>query len=771
MAISRDWRLGWSPGGSTSTSGGTASSKPPSISLKPGYYPLFNRPRKKTLDKQSKVTEKQQRLDVYGGVLPILYGRGQVGSQDPFAIDYDSVTRTWTVGYALCLGEVGSLQELWVDGVNRFADSGTLYNFYAGTTTQTADPWLSAAITGYTDTMVLTTPNGNIGICYIVLQYDEDEYDGWPEVICTIRGKKVYSYNSATTAFSFNFGLHLADFLSNDIYGLGMTVNTTSAQAVETYCDELVDGEERYHGYLLMDRQMDGLEWVEIMRMYASCFVSFWDGEARLIPDKDLDLAGAGSPDHVVTEDDIVRGSLRIEEIDSANTPTVVRATYTDTQNLDIWREREADPAEDAGVAAGTVEFRESTLNLTGFSDHKRAHRESVRWLNKTNGLRFVATWRQFEEAYKYEMGDVVQMSPKWLIYMFSWATSVMYWRITNRPYRDNTGQWVVEAILHDDAIYSDVAQTVSDSDDPILPTRGAPEAPTSILGSETVYQLKDQTWEARMDVTWSPPANSHVTSYEVLIKDDTSGNIIWQGSVGAHLNQISSGPLPHPADYDVEVYAYNVNLIGAAGFAANNPVTLDGHSDNPDPPSAFGVAQRNVVTHGSWDVSPTDDVTGYLMRWYDQVGESWVDGVSTERFYDTDYFTIVGEVPAGDYKFEIRAVNSIGNESTGVTVNLTVEGTSVKATNFSAVANAPNPYPIDTESGPTEVEMLLPSSPALGDEVRFFDASGSFDVYNFIIKRNGELILEETDDLTVDVRYFSGALRFVGGTIGWALR
>ena len=736
---------------------------------------MWNRPRKQAVDTQSTVREKQQRVNLTGQVIPLVYGEAQVGAKEPFAIDYTS--GTWTVGYVLCLGEVESSPDpeyVYIDGEDKTSESGTLYTFHSGENTQTADTWLSNAISGYSDTMVITTPNGNIGICYIVLQYGDDDYEDWPEVICQIKGRKVYSYNNTNTIYRENFGLFLADFLSNDIYGLGMTIDPTDAGNLETYCDEVPSGdtEARYHGYLVMDRAQPAGAWIEVMRMYASCVVSYWDGEAHLIADQSYDLGGVGSVDHTIDKDDIIEGSLTFSEIDTSAAPTVVRATYTDTDGLDIWRDRPAEAAEDAGVAAGTVEYRETTLNLTGFKSHKRAHREAIRWLNKTNGKYYEATWRQFEEAYQYEIGDVVNFDHNWLI--ITHTLGDRYWRITQRPERGADGFWTIRAITYDDAIYSDVVNTTPASDDPTLPSRGAPGPPTLPNAAEHVWETTDKVWLSRLEISWTAPTASHVTHYEVIVKDDTSGDVLWEsGMIPASRTSVATGSLPYPRTVDIEHYAYNNGLISTA--ALNNGVDIDGKTDVPNPPTNFTMSQRNSVTKGSWTKSTTEDVIGYRVRWWENgSGDDWDDAAGTERFYDTDTFTIVGDITPDTYDFEVRAegVNGVLSTKGLEQDTLLIVGTTVRSSFTNAVPNTPTPYPCDTETTGS-FDLRLPYQPKVGDRVSFFDAEGYFDVNPLTIERNPtsqEKILELAEDLVVDVRYASITLRYLGPTLGWVI-
>ena len=63
-------------------------------------------------------------------------------------------------------------------------------------------------------------------------------------------------------------------------------------------------------------------------------------------------------------------------------------------------------------------------------------------------------------------------------------------------------------------------------------------------------------------------------------------------------------------------------------------------------------------------------------------------------------------------------------------------------------------------------ITLTLPSSPTVGDEVRFSEVAGNT---NNIIARNGSNIMGSASDLTVATAYLVLYLRYVDSSIGWA--
>jgi len=65
---------------------------------------------------------------------------------------------------------------------------------------------------------------------------------------------------------------------------------------------------------------------------------------------------------------------------------------------------------------------------------------------------------------------------------------------------------------------------------------------------------------------------------------------------------------------------------------------------------------------------------------------------------------------------------------------------------------------------------ITLPSSPTIGDTVRFIDGAGTLDLNNLTIGRNGSNIMGESQDLTVSTQNAAFSLVFYNSTYGWRL-
>jgi hypothetical protein len=87
-------------------------------------------------------------------------------------------------------------------------------------------------------------------------------------------------------------------------------------------------------------------------------------------------------------------------------------------------------------------------------------------------------------------------------------------------------------------------------------------------------------------------------------------------------------------------------------------------------------------------------------------------------------------------------------------------------ATTYTAVNN--DRLLVNTTGG--TFTITLPSSPALGDTVRFVDATGSFDTNNLTIARNGQPIMGDASDMTVSSENSGFSLVYFNATYGWRI-
>jgi len=118
-------------------------------------------------------------------------------------------------------------------------------------------------------------------------------------------------------------------------------------------------------------------------------------------------------------------------------------------------------------------------------------------------------------------------------------------------------------------------------------------------------------------------------------------------------------------------------------------------------------------------------------------------------------------------------ANNKLSNSS------ITINGATVSLGGSTTISAAPTPqavssnitmqanynYFVDTTAART---LTLPGSPALGDTIAIYDASGSAATNNITVSRNGNKINGVTDDALIDVNQAVAMLVYTGTTLGW---
>ncbi|MEZ0137372.1 MAG: phage tail protein [Candidatus Reddybacter sp.] len=379
--------------------------------------------------------------------IPVIYGKAQVGGQ-VFAATFTG--GYWYLGVLFCMGEVEAVDNVYLNGAA--AVSGVTINTYTGTTGQTADALLAAAISGYTDTLVISDPAGNIGVCYAVIKYTNDHYAGLPDVIGNIRGRKVYNPSTTLTVYSENPALALRDIITNATFGLGEGINDTRVNTLVTACDALVITQARRTIGLALVGAKEPQKWVDILAMYAGAWAFKRGDEWQLIADRPATSVAT------FTDANIVADSFKINIADSAQAPTVVEVTYTDTTATPV-RVRSA-TAELAGVSAGTTPRRVSRINMLGISRHEQAVREAQERLDKLQqsvNIKFTA----FDDHIGVEIGDVITVT-------HSYGISAQLFRVKKQPRLTKPGRVDIEAVWYAATDYDDTetaAPSYGDSD------------------------------------------------------------------------------------------------------------------------------------------------------------------------------------------------------------------------------------------------------------------------------------------------------------------
>jgi hypothetical protein len=242
-------------------------------------------------------------------VIPIVYGRDRLfGSV--IVVTVDETGGYLYVAYSFGEGEIEGYETLFVDGVDVndattgfLTHIGAAVELYTGTAAQTASPFLSTALAGYTDTL----PN----VAYVVLRVPVNSTSGFPRCEAIVQGKKIYDprldttrtdispvgsgahreNDPATWEFSQNPAICFRDVLLShtawDFFDQGIV-------DLADYNDELVDGVKRREIGLTLAKPNTVEKWMKGFRTYMGAFLGWEAGKVRVIPNRgDVDAQGA----------------------------------------------------------------------------------------------------------------------------------------------------------------------------------------------------------------------------------------------------------------------------------------------------------------------------------------------------------------------------------------------------------------------------------------------------------------------------------------------
>lgn len=597
-------------------------------------------PRDNINETSSTPEEHQQQVAAEGAPLRVLYGSVSVGAQIADALVYQGnliVVAVWGEG------EIAGIDSLLMD--DKPLPAGVTATHYLGTQSQTVNATLAAAYAAsnisYTDALP--------GIAYSVIKVPGGASNGFPSFVARIRGRKLYDPRTSTTAYSDNPALALADFLSNNTYGLGKTVDWSSVAAVANDCDALVGGEKRRLIGLVCDNVAGAREWVDTLRTYASAFVVQGDSGVRLISDR------PGNSVASFTASNIVANSMRLRKRGIQQVPTVMRIGYTNTTKTP-WAQDYAE-IRAAGVDSGLVPRRESTVQLPGIQRYSQAYREAIERINKLMLGDLTIDFDTFDEALAVEVGDIITVThPIGLSSKLARVTAIN---------ATTPGRWHISAVEYDPAMYSDVViaePTYADTD---LPSPAAPPAVSGVTMVEEVYQQQDGTWSSRWRVTWTAQSYPYLAYYRVEL---WAGQTLIAAS-SAFTAEWVSGPIQEGVQYAVKVAS--VTTIGVVGnYATQSGQALGKQLVPGDVPSvsAFEAGGRVYV---SWQPAIDIDIWRYEVR-YGTTSSTWDSAKLIDR---VDALRLTSDqIPVGTWRLFVKALDSVGQYSANAaTVDVTV--------------------------------------------------------------------------------------------------
>lgn len=207
------------------------------------------------------------------------------------------------------------------------------------------------------------------------------------------------------------------------------------------------------------------------------------------------------------------------------------------------------------------------------------------------------------------------------------------------------------------------------------------------------------------------------------------------------------------------------INAIGGAGGSGGASVTV---SENPpDSPNDGDL----------W----YDSSLGALAVWYAGQGY-WVQTNASASFGDV---TVTGGTTGSSASTFLELTDTPSSFTANYIVKVNSQGTALEFAEDTGGGNSASAFtPVelaedytaeiydwifaDTSSGP--INITLPVTANIGEEVRFLDATGSFSTNNLTIISNLN-IQGDNENFVVDIAYAGFSLVYVNPTVGWLLK
>ena len=644
--------------------------------------------------------------------IPVIYGKRQVGLTRVFVESSGADNQYLYVAGVLCEGGgsgITAIDEVYVDdklvtfdgaltdgtlrGVsssdtNFYKDSTSLISIQAffGLDNQSASSLLD-------ETTSWTSDHKLSGIAYVALRFkwNQDAFNGMPEVRVTLKGKKIYDPRLDTTkggsgshrqdtastwAYSANSSLILLDYLRNTRYGKGLPNDAfesnyetfkTSANTCDTQVTPYTSAStiNLFETNAVLDSEKKVIENVRELLVPMRAIFNYTQGKYKVI------IEGSGASQLLLTKDNVV-SEVKLQGESKSEKYNRVIGTFSNPE-----KDYQSDtvsypPFSDAHLASAdrhatmltedNETLLERTVDMIQVTSPYQAEEICESILKRSrNNLKAEVTVTA--EALNLSIGDVVTAT-------YDTASFVA------KPFRvmslsinsDSTVTLGIEE--HQDEFYDYEnkleAPAIADT---VLPNPFSVPAPASVTLSDDLIEYNDGTCITRLSVSLGASPDAFVDQYEVEVKQtlDADGNAVSDDyrviGRGIALNYELLNAIDG-ATYSVRARA--INTLGVRSTYTTATRLIIGATATPSDVSAFNLS---IVGSNQMELTwipVTDlDIEFYEIR-YQKVSSSAVWNNSTNlvkvprRKSNSKTINII-EPP---FALMIKAVDKLGNES-----------------------------------------------------------------------------------------------------------
>lgn len=575
--------------------------------------------------------------------LPLIYGKARVGFNRVYAgtsgssNDYLHIIGTICEGEVKGIAQVSGIDQIWINDKlwNEFGGN-VYYEFFTGSATQTVCATLHTAIPEWTDPLPYTC------YLYIRLKYDQNYFQGLPEVKVQIEGAEVYNAVTTVTEYTRNPVWILRDFLTRPSQRGGMEVDSARLNALSfsdaaTYCTT-----KGWNCDFVIYDEATAAEYIEdILSSFRGCLL--YSMTEFVLKYRDMNYESSVMD---IDEDDIASASLKIVQPDVFNTPNALEISFLNNE-----KKFQTDTftfADQDAITADGGDYRAKSMSLMSISDESNVQKMAYYWLERL---------RENKEAGFDGAQRLLALDPMDLVTLthsrYGWDQK--YFRVTEVNYSPD-GDVGLSLQEEDIALYDDV-YNLSDRTwhDTYLPSPGdAILSVKNVSLTEEQYNYRGRTF-TRLKLDFDPPDSADYPFWdyaEIWVK-------IGSGTY-RYMTRATTDYLLDPVQEDSD-YSFRIVSVSIFGGKQSNDdayeisTTVTGYTVYPSDLSGFSVVVAGDTITIIAQPLTDSDIAGYELR----MGSSWNGGLYV-GYNETPNFRFVGVRP-GTHTFWMAAQGNNG--------------------------------------------------------------------------------------------------------------
>ncbi len=486
----------------------------------------------------------------------------------------------------------------------------------------------------------------------------------------------------------------LFDYLTNDIVGKGLSkvdgvdINLQSFKDARDYCNDSITS---YSGgpnhirfscdiVLNTDSGVEIMDNVQAILQTCRGSLPFINGIYHLIIEKHYTIADYGLTTYFNFNIDNIIGGWSFKSGDVNSRYNRVKVTFP---NEDKNFKSDYVVVESSTFRTEDGRVLEKTISLTGITNIYRALDFASVVLRRSRN-QLISSFISNQEGRLVTVGSIVTVThptPGWTDQEF---------RVT-RMQLLKSGNCGITIAMHDSTVYDlSIPNEAISTSLTNLPDPSVVPAITglTLLSNETVLTIAaDGTLIPRIKVTWDIPSNIFVENYDVTFKKSADSAWLPAGSPSSATDvELFIPNVEEGIDYDVRVRAKNSgDFTGAWTTELNH--TVIGKTSKPGDVSQFLVFQQGNLEIFKWNQVSDKDLSGYDIKYGPNATATWETAITLTNVTKGTNVTSA-DVPPGDWKFFVKAVDTSGNESVNAaTYSLLIEN---QSTVISATEESP---------------------------------------------------------------------------------